>query len=110
MAATQYGTTLNLTGQLSITGMIVTEDGDGFQGDSEDTNDANGALVNRTVYNRHGVHTLQVIATGTTDIKAVFPPMTTTAVGGTTYWVEPYEVSKTKSAQKATVKIVALGF
>jgi len=109
MAATQYGTALNLTGQMTYTGLIISEDNPSVDIDFEDTDDAEGALANRTVYKRHSKRTISVIAEGTTDIEGIFPGGTITGINGTSYWVEPYDLMQSKGAKKATITLVALG-
>jgi len=109
MAATQYGTALNLTGQMTYTGLIISEDNPSVDIDFEDTDDAEGALANRTVYKRHSKRTISVIAEGSTDIAGIFPGGTITGINGVSYWVEPYDLMQSKGAKKATITLVALG-
>ena len=110
--ATQTGTTLAI-GAGTITGSyIVIDRTDGDKDtDREDIMDQDGARVTRIVFNNDAKITLSLIC------KSGAAPETDFAKGGkashtdfTGYWVEDCRISRSKSAKKADVTLVNIGF
>ena len=111
MAATQFGSTLIIGGQRTLTNYIVSEDTiNDANVVSEDVEDADGKLCTRIIFRNEAKIRLSLICkTGATPASEFPIGAMCTVTGLTGYFVDSAPIVKSKSAQKVTVDMTLLG-